>query len=242
MLTSHMDVVGSLLRPSELLKAREHVVAGTITAAEFKAIEDWAVNEAIALQEEAGLEIITDGEMRRLSFQSQMPEAVDGFGEYDIDAFLWGDWSGPKSVGELHIERPKNLGVVSKLTRKRHLSVEEFSYLRARTQKTPKITLPSPSLWANFWSSDHSTAAYPTLDSFLADVVDILRDEVAELARLGATYIQLDAPHYTLLLDPDTRSFYEGQGWNLNKWLQQGIEMDNAVIGDYRDVTFGLHL
>jgi 5-methyltetrahydropteroyltriglutamate--homocysteine methyltransferase len=80
------------------------------------------------------------------------------------------------------------------------------------------------------------------LESFLADVVEILCNEVAELVRLGATYIQLDAPHYTLLLDPDTRSFYEEQGWSLEKWLKQGIEMDNAVIGEFRGVTFGLHL
>jgi 5-methyltetrahydropteroyltriglutamate--homocysteine methyltransferase len=242
MLTSHTDVVGSLLRPAELLQAREDVSDGTITPAEFKVIEDRAVDDAIALQQDAGLEIVTDGEMRRLSFQSQMTEAIDGFGEYDIDAFLWGDWHGDKSVGDIRIERPKNLGVVSKLTRKRHLSVEEFTYLRARTLKTPKITLPSPSLWANFWSADHSTAAYTTLDSFLAHVVEILYEEVAELIRLGATYIQLDAPHYALLLDPDCRSFYEGQGWNLEKWLQQGIEMDNAVIGEFRGVTFGFHL
>ena len=112
MITSHTDVVGSLLRPPELLKAREDVAAGTITPAEFKVVEDQAVDQAIALQEEAGLEIVTDGEMRRLSFQSQMTEAVAGFGEYDIDAFLWGDWSGDKSVGDLRIQRPKNLGVV----------------------------------------------------------------------------------------------------------------------------------
>ncbi len=242
MITSHTDVVGSLLRPPELLKAREDVAAGTITPAEFKVVEDQAVDQAIALQEEAGLEIVTDGEMRRLSFQSQMTEAVAGFGEYDIDAFLWGDWSGDKSVGDLHIKRPKNLGVVSKLTRKRHLSVEEFTYLRARTQKMPKITLPSPGLWANFWSADHSAAVYPTLESFLADVVDILSEEVAELIRLGVTYIQLDAPHYGLLLSPDTRSFYESRGWNLDRWLQQGIEMDNAVMGKFQGVTFGLHL
>ena len=242
MLTSHTDVVGSLLRPSELLTAREDAAAGTITPAEFKAIEDRAVDRAIALQEEAGLEIVTDGEMRRLSFQSQMTEAVDGFGEYDMDAFLWGDWSGDKSIGDLHIERPKNLGAVRRLTRKRHLSVEEFIYLRAHTVKTPKITLPSPSLWANFWSADHSAAVYPTLESFLADVVDILCEEVAELVRLGATYIQLDAPHYTMLLNPDSRSFYENQGWNLDRWLQQGIEMDNAVMGEFQGVTFGLHL
>jgi 5-methyltetrahydropteroyltriglutamate--homocysteine methyltransferase len=97
-------------------------------------------------------------------------------------------------------------------------------------------------LWTNFWSATRSTAVYPSLDSFLADVTDILREEVAELVRLGATYIQLDAPHYPLLLDPKTRSFYEAQGWSLERYLQQGIELDNAVIADFPEVTFGFHL
>ena len=242
MITAHTDVVGSLLRPSELLKAREEVATGRMTQAAFKAIEDGAVDEAIALQEEAGIEVVTDGEMRRLSFQSQMAEAVDGFGEYDIDAFLWGGWYGEERVGDWELERPKNLGVASRLSRKRHLSAEEFTYLRARTTRTPKITLPSPSLWTNFWSAELSVAAYPTLDSFLADVVNILREEVAELVRLGATYIQLDAPHYPLMLDPKTRAFYERQGWTLDQWLHRGIELDNAVIGDFPEVTFGFHL
>lgn len=242
MIKAHADVVGSLLRPAELLQARAEVAAGNITQAEFKAIEDQAVDEAIALQEEAGLDIVTDGEMRRISFQSQMTEAVDGFGEYNIDAFLWGDWYGDKAVGDISIERPANLGVVSRLKRKRYLSADEFTYLWARTSRTPKVTLPSPSLWTNFWSPDLSISAYPTLDSFLADVVDILREEVAELVRLGATYIQLDAPHYPLLLDSKTRSFYEQQGWAFDDWLQKGIEMDNAVIGGFHNVTFGLHL
>ena len=242
MITAHTDVVGSLLRPPELLKARIEVAAGKMTQATFKAIEDRAVDEAVALQEAVGLEVVTDGEMRRLSFQSQMTEAVTGFGEYDLNAFLWGDWRGDEDAGTLSLERPKNLGVVSKLKRKRHLSGEEFIYLRARTTRIPKITLPSPSLWTNFWSSEHSLSAYPTLDSFLADVVDIMRDEVAELVRLGATYIQLDAPHYPLLLDPQTRTFYEERGGDLNQWLDRGVEMDNAVIGDFPEVTFGFHL
>jgi len=242
MITSHTDVVGSLLRPPELLQAREDVSAGKITQAEFKSIEDRAVDEAIALQETAGLEVVTDGEMRRLSFQSQMAEAVDGFGLYDIDTFLWGNWQGDETVGDFSVERPKNLGVVRKLTRKRHLSAEEFTYLRARTTRIPKITMPSPGLLTNFWSPQISAAAYPKLDNFLADVVDILREEVAELVRLGATYIQLDAPHYPLLLDPKTRSFYEKQGWSMDEWLHRGIEMDNAVIGDFREVTFSFHL
>ena len=242
MIAAHTDVVGSLLRPPELLKARSEAAAGRMTQAAFKAIEDQAVDKAVALQEAVGLEVVTDGEMRRLSFQSQMTEAISGFGEYDLDAFLWGDWHGDGDAGNLSLGRPKNLGVVGKLTRKRHLSVEEFAYLRARTTRIPKITLPSPSLWTNFWSSEYSLFAYPTLDSFLADVVDIMRDEVAELVRFGAAYIQLDAPHYLLLLDPKTRTFYEGQGWTLNQWLDRGIEMDNAVIGDFPEVTFGFHL
>ena len=242
MIAAHTDVVGSLLRPPELLKARSEVAAGKITQTAFKAIEDQAVDKAVALQEAVGIEVVTDGEMRRLSFQSQMTEAVAGFGEYDLDAFLWGDWHGDGGVEDLSLERPKNLGVVGKLSRKRYLSAREFTYLRARTTRIPKITLPSPSLWTNFWSSDHSAPAYPTLDGFLADVVDIMRDEVAELVRLGATYIQLDAPHYPLLLDPKTRTFYERQGWRLDQWLDRGIEMDNAVIGGFPEVTFGFHL
>ena len=186
--------------------------------------------------------MLTDGEQRRLSFQSQLPEAVEGFGEWDLDAFLWGDWHGKEGIGDWSRARPSQLGVTGKLRRKRHLSAEEFTYLRARTRQTPKITLTSPSLWANFWSEEHSTAVYPTLDNFLADVVDILREEVEELVRLGATYIQLDAPHYPLLLDPTTRAFYESQGWPLERYLARGVEMDNAVIGDHPGVTFSFHL
>jgi len=241
-ITTHADIVGSLLRPPELLKAREDLTVGTITDAEFKVIEDIAVIEAIRLQEEAGLEVVTDGEMRRLSFQSQFTEAVVGLGKHDIDAFLWGNWHGDESVGDLHVERPASLGAIGKLTRKRHLSSEEFTYLRGHTTRTPKITLPSPSLWANFWSAEHSITAYPTLDSFLADVVAILREEVAELVRLGATYIQIDAPHYTAMLDPGTRSFYEEQGWTLDQWLGRGIEMENALMQGFSEVTFGFHL
>ena len=78
------------------------------------------------------------------------------------------------------------------------LSAEELVYLSARAKATPKITLPSPTLFINFWSPERSRDVYPTLDAYLADVVALLREEVAELSRLGATYIQLDAPHYHL--------------------------------------------
>ncbi len=194
MIVAHTDVVGSLLRPPELLCARDELMTGRMTAAAFKEIEDRAVDWAVALQEEAGLEVITDGEMRRLSFQSQMTEAVQGFGSWDLDAFLWGDWRGVEGADDWQRERPTNLGVVDKLVRERHLSAEEFVYLRAHTRCVPKVTLPSPGLFVNFWSPEISRSAYPTLDGFLADVVRILREEVEELARLGASYIQIDGP------------------------------------------------
>ena len=242
MIAAHTDVVGSLLRPPELLKAQEDLAVDRITQPHFKTLEDRAVDEAIVLQEEAGLEVVTDGEMRRLSFQSQMTQAVEGFGEWDIDAFLWGKWHGDDVVGDWSGERPPNLGVVAKLGRKRHLSAEEFVYLRARTTRTPKVTLPSPGLFVNFWSPERSKGAYASLESFLADVVKILREEVEELARLGATYIQMDAPHYPLLLDPESRAFYESRGWTLDQLLNLGIEMDNAAMEDIPGVTFGFHL
>lgn len=241
MITVHTDVVGSLLRPPELLEGRRQLEAGELSPALFKIVEDRAVDAAVSLQEEAGLDVVTDGEMRRLSFQSPLTEAVDGFGGVTLDTFLWGDWQS-EAIGNRSIQRPERAGVTGKLHRRRHLTAEEFTYLRARTVKCPKVSLTSPSLHANLWSPDVSRDAYPTLDAFLSDVVDLYREEVDELARLGATYVQLDAPHYPLLVDPRWRDFYEGRGWSLERWLDQGLELDNAIMAGHPEITFGIHL
>ncbi|HEY3105319.1 MAG TPA: cobalamin-independent methionine synthase II family protein [Gaiellaceae bacterium] len=240
MLKAHTDVVGSLLRPPELIEAQKQLGRGEIEPPAFKRIEDRAVDDAIRLQEEAGLEVVTDGEMRRLSFQSQMTAAVDGFGDWDLDAFLWGEWHSDE-IGDLVVERPA-IAVVGKLHRRRFLSAEEFTYARGRTDRVVKVTLPSPSLFANFWDPDRSSAAYASLEDFLGDAAEILREEVEELVRLGATYVQLDAPHYPLLVDPAYRDFYESRGWPADRWLELGLELDNLVIGDHPHVTFGMHL
>lgn len=240
MITVHADVVGSLLRPPYLLAAQKKRANGSLTTPEFQDIENRAVDEAIALQEAVGLDVVTDGEMRRQSFQSQMTAAVSGFGEFNLDAFLWGKWYDDE--GAHTKRRPRRLGAIAKLKRRRYLSADEFLYLKAKTNRIPKITLPSPGLWANFWSPKYSRDAYPTLDDFLGDIVAILREEVKELVRLGASYIQIDAPHYGLMLDPKTRAFYEGLGWSFDKWLSLGIELDNAVMKGFTDVTFGFHV
>ena len=234
------DVVGSLLRPAELREARERHAAGELTDAELERAEDRAVDAALRLQEEAGLEVVTDGEMRRLSFQSQLPAAVEGFGQWDLDAFLWGEWHSDE-LGDLQVERPP-IGVVGKLRRRRSLSGAEFAYARERTDRILKVTLPSPSLFANFYDPERSREAYPTLEGFLADVAEILREEVDELVAAGAAYLQLDAPHYPLLLDPGYRDFYASRGWPAERWLDLGLELDNIVLDGHPDVTFGFHL
>jgi methionine synthase II (cobalamin-independent) len=240
MLDARTDVVGSLLRPPYLLAAQEKLANGELTPSAFKRIEDKAVDDAIELQEKAGLAVVTDGEMRRLSFQSQLPAAVEGFAEWDLDAFLWGEWHSDE-LGELRVERPA-LAVEQTLRRKRSLATEEFVYARGRTDLVVKVTLPSPSLFANFWDPERSKVAYRHLEDYLADVAELLREEVDELVRLGAVYIQLDAPHYPLLVDPTYRRFYESRGWPAERWLELGVELDNHVIGDHPGVTFGFHL
>ena len=164
MVTAHTDVVGSLLRPPALLDARRRFEQGELQPAEFKPIEDAAVDAAVALQEQAGLDVVTDGEMRRLSFQSGLPDAVDGFGEVPLEAYLWGEWHGDERVGDRATERPPRLGVREPLRRRRHIAAEELTYLRGRTSRIAKITLTSPSLYANLWSPELSRDAYPTLD------------------------------------------------------------------------------
>ncbi len=238
----HTDVVGSMLRPPALKAARDALDAGTMPPAEFKRIEDKAVDDAVAAQEAAGLEVVTDGEMRRLSFQSQLTEAVNGFENAGLDAFLWGDWHGGEAVGGVNRPRPEGLSVAGTLRVRRRLSTEEFAYLRARTSRIPKVTLPSPSLFASVWQGPDRAGAYPTIESFLEDVARIIRDEVAELARLGCEYIQLDAPHYPLVLDPAWAGFYAERGWSAQDWVAYGVALDNWVMEGWPGVTFGFHL
>src|SRR5215472_17089203 len=238
---ARVEHVGSLLRPQFLRDAGEAYARGELTPAELKAAEDRAVSEVVVLQEELGLPVVNDGEMRRESFQSELTAACDGFTGVDVNAWLWGEWHS-SDVGDITIARPAELAVVAPLRKRRNLAAEEFTFLRGCTSAQAKVTLPSPSLFANLWSPQRSVAAYPTLDAFLADVVQVLCEEVAELVRLGCTYIQLDAPHYPLLIDPGWRAFYEERGWPLERWLGYGIELDNAVIDAGRPATFSFHL
>ena len=229
------DVVGSLLRPAYLKEARARFEAGEMSAAAFKRLEDRAVDEAVALQDAAGLDVLTDGEMRRYAFYGHFIDAVEGFDKLGGWAIPFHDEQGH----ELVLKRPV---VVARLRRRRHLCAEEFSYLRARTNRPTKVTLINAQQAAAYYDAERSREAYPTIDAYLADVVDILRTEVDELVRLGCTYIQLDAPQYAGLLDPAIREGYRRRGNDPDRLLERCIELDNAGIGDHPRVVFGLHL
>ena len=237
--TIRSDVIGSLLRPPELKAARGQWERGDLSPSQFKQIEDRAVDDAIRLQESAGLDVVTDGELRRYAFFGHLIDALDGFDKL-------GGWAIPfhNEAGEqLVFKRPV---VVEKLRWRRSMCAEELVYLRARTTRATKVTLISSQQAAAYYDPEKSSRAYPTRDAYLADIVDLTRREVDELVALGCTYVQIDAPQYAALLDPELREGYRKRGSDPDRLIDACIEMDNAVIGSgagrRAGVTFGLHI
>src|SRR5947209_6185181 len=133
-MTYHSEVVGSLLRPTYLVEARKQSETGQLNSAEFKAIEDRAVNEAIALQETAGIDVITDGELRRYAFYGHLIEALEGFDKFGGWAIPFRDETGEQLV----LKRPV---VVERLRWRRSMCAVEWVYFRARTKHPDKVTM-----------------------------------------------------------------------------------------------------
>ncbi|HEX3177904.1 MAG TPA: cobalamin-independent methionine synthase II family protein [Methylomirabilota bacterium] len=229
------EVIGSLLRPDALKAARARFEAGLLDAAQFKRIEDAAVDEAVRRQEAAGLDVVTDGELRRYAFFGHMIEALAGFDREGGWAVPFRDEAGEQLV----FKRPV---VVDKLRWRRSMCGEELAYLRARATVPTKVTLISTQQAAAYYDPRVSSGAYATREAFLADVVDFTRREVEELVRLGCTYVQIDAPQYAALLDPELREGYRQRGSDPDRLIDACIEMDNSVIGRHPGVTFGLHI
>jgi 5-methyltetrahydropteroyltriglutamate--homocysteine methyltransferase len=231
--------VGSLLRGADLLDARRRHEAGTLSHADFKRIEDGAVAAAISLQEEVGLGVLSDGELRRRGWMSHFFESVDGFQPGAGPSLPWRG-----GEGELPQElRGSMRPVVTGRLRRRHSAcAEEWVYLRGHTDRPAKVTLVSAEMAAAMYEPERSAGAYATREDYFADVVDLLRAEVAEVVRLGCTYVQLDAPQYGALLDPRTREVFRQRGSDPDAMIDAGIEMDNAIIAGFPEVTFALHI
>lgn len=231
------EVVGSMLRPITLLQAREQHRNQKLTNAEFKKREDQAVDECIAIQEQAGVDVITDGEVRRNVFASQLAQATEGFSKVNGN---WVDWF--DAVNGKRQRDPVTIALVKKIKRKRHLSAEEFSYARGKTNLPIKVTLPSPTMYAYYWLPGTSDKVYSSTDAYLSTVARLLKDEVAELVRLGAEYIQFDAPELGMLIDPHQQKWFKSKGFDPDKLIEDGIKMMNFIIDDHPGITFGLHI
>jgi 5-methyltetrahydropteroyltriglutamate--homocysteine methyltransferase len=138
-------------------------------------------------------------------------------------------------------EFQSQVSVVEKISRKRMMTLEEFAYARAVARRPVKAMLPSPLLMYISWSPEHSKDAYPDPFELFADAARLMREEAEELARIGCTYIQIDAPDLGSLVDPENRELRESIGMPTERTLSEGIDLINSVA-DVPGVTFGLHL
>jgi len=231
------EQVGSLLRPQELLQARNQQRDGKLSLEELRNSEDDAIGRAIQKQRAIGIDVLSDGEMRRGSWLTDMAEAVDGFVQQKVML----DWKGP---GGGHEASTAN-AVGARLRKTRKLTGRELPFLLATAPGEFKITLPAPS---NFMLASYkpglTDAFYPTHADLLRDLIEIVRDDVQWLAGEGVTYIQLDAPYYSHYLNPEHRAQMEKEGRDPDRELDEGIAADNAALaGVARDeVTVAMHV
>ena len=246
------DVVGSLLRPRKLKEARVSYDEGRLSAADLRAIEDQCVRDAVRLQEEAGLAIVTDGEYRRLNFQDSFGESVSGFdagrpslkfyesrveGSSPLQRWEIPDQGEHKSTAVAQ-RRP----VVEKLRLARNAPLEEYRFVSQVTQRAAKVTLIGPDRISQRFDWQNSSAIYSNMDEFIADVVKVEREMISALVAAGCRYIQIDAPGYTAYVDKPSLDAMRARGENPDENFSRSLKADNAVIDGFDNVTFGIHL
>jgi methionine synthase II (cobalamin-independent) len=192
------------------------------------------VDEALALQEAAGVDVVTDGEMRRFTFIGPLSEAIDGIENVPGITFRWyGD--------DIQSDFQNVLSVTGKLRRRRSLAVDEYLYAAERTAKPVKATIPSPLMLSLMWNPERSPEVYRDPFELFADATRLIRGEVEELARVGCRYIQIDAPELATLVDERQWPLYESIGAPPERLLTEGVDLLNEIPG-VPGVTFGLHL
>jgi len=228
--------VGSLLRPARLRRAFREVSEGAIDEAAFARVQDECIREIVRLQEDAGLRVVTDGEFRRKSYWSHFVEAVEGL-DVATARFDFRDESGATTA----FLAPHVIGPVR---RRRSICGNEYDFLRAATPVTPKVTLPSPPTM-HFWAAAGAAgrAGYRDDAAYLADLAEVYRAEIADLASRGATYIQIDEVPLAMLCDPALRARLEASGEDPQDEVARYVGLINACIGSRPPgVTVGVHL
>ena len=215
------SVVGSMPRPDFV----KDLVSGetTVAGSEYKQRMEAAVRYVIALQEHAGLDIVTDGEWWRKSYIGVIAELAHGF-ELGVNPKDGRPWT--IVVDKLS---PKNSGYIA----------QEISFLKSCCHSMIKATLPAPALLGErMWSAEQSSSAYPSRDDFVRDCVPILRQEMLGLREEGVTIIQIDDPHLCLFVDPEVRNQYDDP----DRAADFAVEMVNEMIDGIDGVKFALHL
>jgi 5-methyltetrahydropteroyltriglutamate--homocysteine methyltransferase len=248
--TIRTDVVGSLLRPAAVIAARKKFDQGALDAAGLHAIEDEAVRAAVRLQEDIGLDVISDGEMRRLNFQDSFGAAVEGFdaSSSTLQAYTrrveggsaLRRWEVPlheKGTAISH-RRP----VRSRLKLARNVPLEEYKFVASVATKPAKVSLIGPDRISQRFDHQNSKAVYPDMDAFMADVVAIERAIVKSLVDAGCRYVHIDAPGYTAYVDEPSLKQMRDRGEDPAANFSRSLKADAAVIADFPGVTFGIHL
>jgi 5-methyltetrahydropteroyltriglutamate--homocysteine methyltransferase len=246
------DVVGSLLRPVELKQARQGYDEGKLSAEELRQLEDREIRNAVRLQEELGLAVVTDGEYRRLNFQDSFGESVSGYdaGKASLKFYEQRvEGSNPLQRWEIPI-RGEEKGtavsqrrpVVERLRLVRNTPLEEYRFVSRAAEKPAKVTLIGPDRISQRFDWQNSRTVYPSMDDFVADVVKIQREMIRGLVEAGCRYVQIDAPGYTAYVDPPSLQAMRDRDEDPEENFSRSLKADNQVLEGFDNVTFGIHL
>ncbi|HLH51947.1 MAG TPA: 5-methyltetrahydropteroyltriglutamate--homocysteine S-methyltransferase [Roseiarcus sp.] len=234
------DHVGSYLRPKRLADARESFFAGKLPADALRQIEDECIRDVVKKQEGVGLNGITDGEFRRTYFHVDFLEKLDGvtvtYGEF-VAKFRKDDGT---EVGF----RPPTMHVESKIRHAASIQGRDFDFLKSVTTRTPKVCIPAPSM-LHFRGGRKaiSEQAYPDLEAFYDDLTAAYRDEIADLARRGCRYLQLDDTNLAYLCDPAIREATKARGDDPDALTRLYCRLVNDSIKDRpADMVISVHL
>jgi 5-methyltetrahydropteroyltriglutamate--homocysteine methyltransferase len=235
------DHVGSLLRPAALRRAREEFAAGTLPADELRAAEDAAITRVVRQQEEAGLPSATDGEFRRASWHMDFIYQLGGVTQA-ADERMHVEFYNPDGTIEFD---PPALRINERVHLRDTIFKDAFTYLKAQvTSATPKLTIPSPSMvHYRGGRAAIDQSVYPELDEFWTDLSAAYAQEVARLAELGCTYLQLDDTSLAYLNDPKQRAMVAAQGGDAEHQHERYIQQINAAIsGRPEGLTVTTHM
>lgn len=236
----HADVVGSMLRPLWLVEARDAMRAGKIAPDEYETIADRAVDEALRIQEVAGVDVVTDGEMRRDFFADLFIHGMEGFSQ---ESAWTAKFHGYDTEVAMEAEIP--FTVTEKIKPLSSPTLKEFLAVRDKTRLPLKVTLPSPTLISTFWSPDRSTGAYRDVFELFVDAADALRDWMRELFDAGCRYLQIDDPELLhMFADPQVRAEYAERGIDPERFKSEGAEILGYVASVPRpkDAVLALHV